>query len=193
MRAEFPEHVKDFLRDNAKGRMVDELTDLVNKKLNTNYTVAQIACAKKRYKIRSGAGPRNGGTNATSFKKGSKIGESTRFKKGERPLTYKPIGNEYLDKDKGLVMIKVAEPNKYINKNKYVWEQHNGPVPKGYVVITLDGDKTNCDISNLAIITRGQLTTLTKKGLRFDNAELTKTGILIATLINTSNKKSRAK
>lgn len=198
MRAEFPEHVKSFLKDNAEGRMVDELTDLVNKKLNTNYTVAQIACDKKRYKIRSGAGPRNGGTNATSFKKGNKYcshknGEATRFKKGEKPLTYKPVGSEYLDKSKGLLMIKVAEPNKWITKNKFVWEKHNGPVPKGYVVITLDGDKTNCAIDNLAIVTRGQLTTLTRKGLRFDNPELTKTGILIAAVINASYKKSKTK
>lgn len=192
MRAEFPEHVKTFLRENAKGRMADELTDLVNEKLNTNYTVAQIVCAKKRYRIRSGAGPRNGGTNATSFKKGSKIGESTRFKNGEKPLTHRPIGSEYIDEYKG-VIIKIAEPSKWVRKTKYVWEQHNGPIPTGYVVITLDGDKTNCDISNLALITKGQLAILTRKELRFDNAELTKTGILISKLIDTSNKKGKAK
>lgn len=195
MRAEFPEHVKEFLRTNAKGRMADELTQLINKELNTNYTVAQIVCAKKRYKIRSGAGPRNGGTNATSFKKGSKIGELTRFKKGDKPLTYKPVGSEYLDKAKGILMIKVAEPNKWITKNRFVWEQHNGPLPSGYMVITLDGDKTNSDISNLAIVTKGELLTLVNKELRFDNTELTKTGVLIAKVINKGyqRKKQKAK
>lgn len=193
MKAEFPDHVKAFLRDNSQGRMVDELTRLVNEQLNTNYTVAQIACAKKRYKIRSGAGPRNGGTNATSFKKGSTIGATTRFKKGEKPLTYKPVGSEYLDKAKGILMIKVAEPNKWINKNRFVWEQHHGPLPCGHMVITLDGDKTNSDISNLDIVTKGELITLVNKELRFDNTELTKTGILIAKAINVTYHKRKIK
>lgn len=193
MKAEFPEHVKAFLRDNSQGKMADELTKLVNEQLNTNYTIDQIVCAKKRYKITSGVGPKNGGTNATSFKKGSKIGESTRFKKGERPLTHKPVGSEYLDKAKGILMIKVAEPNKWVTKNRFVWEQHNGPLPSGYMVITLDGDKTNSDISNLAIVTKGELITLVNKELRFDNTELTKTGILIAKAINVTYHKRKNK
>lgn len=35
----------------------------------------------------------------------------------------------------------------------YVWEKHNGKVPKGYYVHHIDGNKTNNSIENLQLIT----------------------------------------
>lgn len=40
--------------------------------------------------------------------------------------------------------------------HRVVWEHYNGPIPEGYVVHHIDGDKTNNDISNLAIMDDGQ-------------------------------------
>lgn len=39
--------------------------------------------------------------------------------------------------------------NGWVPMHKYVWEQHNGKIPKGHRIIFLDGDGTNCDLSNL--------------------------------------------
>lgn len=36
----------------------------------------------------------------------------------------------------------------------YIWEQYNGPVPKGHVIHHLDENKRNNDISNLVCISR---------------------------------------
>ena len=37
-------------------------------------------------------------------------------------------------------------------KNRFVWEQEHGPIPDGCVVIPLDGDICNTDISNLRCV-----------------------------------------
>ena len=40
-------------------------------------------------------------------------------------------------------------------KSRWVWEQANGPIPKGHVVILLDGDPMNCELGNLECVPRG--------------------------------------
>lgn len=40
--------------------------------------------------------------------------------------------------------------------HRAVWEEANGPVPRGYCVIFLDGDKNNMCLENLALVTNAQ-------------------------------------
>jgi alpha-D-ribose 1-methylphosphonate 5-triphosphate diphosphatase PhnM len=40
-----------------------------------------------------------------------------------------------------------------MQEHRWVWEQTNGPIPKGYVIHHIDHDKTNNDISNLQCLT----------------------------------------
>lgn len=40
--------------------------------------------------------------------------------------------------------------------HRYVWCFYNGPIPKGYEVHHIDLDKSNNDISNLALLTRSE-------------------------------------
>lgn len=79
----------------------------------------------------------------------------TMFKKGNRPQTYLPIGSEVVVRD-GYVKVKVAEPNVWMWKHRMVWEETNGPVPRGYNVQFKDGDKQNCALDNLYIISRAE-------------------------------------
>ena len=81
-------------------------------------------------------------------------GAKTRFKKGDRPHTAKPVGYERLDHE-GYVQICVDEPNPWTghrtrmkHKHRWLWEKANGPVPEGHRLKCLDGFKTNCDPSN---------------------------------------------
>jgi predicted Zn-ribbon and HTH transcriptional regulator len=39
----------------------------------------------------------------------------------------------------------------------HIWEQANGPVPKGKVLVHLDQDLSNCDIDNLMAMTRAEM------------------------------------
>lgn len=78
----------------------------------------------------------------------------TMFKKGQRPVNWKPDGSERIDVD-GYTLIKVN--GKFVLKHKYVWEQVNGPMPKGHAIIFKDRNKTNFNIENLECITRQEL------------------------------------
>ncbi|MFV0394978.1 MAG: HNH endonuclease signature motif containing protein [Coprobacillaceae bacterium] len=78
----------------------------------------------------------------------------TTFKKGNIPLSKKPIGSEYIDKD-GYLYIKTKDTGKRLGRTGMwqayhilVWEQYNGELPKGHIVIFLDQDKSNFSIDN---------------------------------------------
>ena len=173
----------DFIKTAIVGRSYKDVADMFNSHFNQNLTFGQI----------KGVIARNGFTNGrdcrfhkgqTSFNKGrkgwyAKGTEATRFKKGHTPVNHRPVGSERITVD-GYIEIKVKEPRKWRHKHVVIWESKNGPVPKDHVVIFADGDKQNCDIDNLILITRRKLLELNRKGLIFTDADLTKTGLIIA-------------
>lgn len=79
--------------------------------------------------------------------------QPTMFKKGNKPHNYMPVGSEAITKD-GYVKVKIADPNKWELKHRLVWEQHNGPIPKGYNVQFKDGNRANTCITNLYLISK---------------------------------------
>ncbi|UOA25923.1 HNH endonuclease signature motif containing protein [Pseudosulfitobacter sp. DSM 107133] len=88
----------------------------------------------------------------------------TQFKKGQVPHTYRGPGHERIDSKDGYVVMIVAETNPWtgaktrpVQKHRWLWEQKNGPVPKGMVLKCLDGDKTNTDPSNWEAIPQAML------------------------------------
>ena len=106
----------------------------------------------------------------------------------------KPIGHEYI-KD-GYVFVKTEETPRggqwnYKQKHRVLWEAENGPVPAGHILMFLDGDRQNCDLGNLELVTREELGIMIKMNLRSEFAEITKTGILIARVISAMEKKRR--
>lgn len=56
----------------------------------------------------------------------------------------------------GYVQIKVVDPKtkryKWVNKNRWVWEQKNGKIPHGNVILFLDRCKDNYAIDNLLCV-----------------------------------------
>lgn len=67
--------------------------------------------------------------------------------------------------------------------HRAVWEKHNGKVKDGNAVIYLDGDNTNWHINNLLEVPIRYLGMLDKNGLRSENAELTRTGVMVCDLM----------
>lgn len=102
---------------------------------------------------------------------------ATRFQKGAAPANQTPLGTERLTQD-GYVEINVPETNphtgharRYRLKHLYLWEQENGPVPKGKCLKCLDGDRTNTAPENWALVPRGLLPRLNgKSGRNYDAA-----------------------
>lgn len=87
----------------------------------------------------------------------------TQFKKGELPHNTKHIGYERINVD-GYVEVSVAEKNpwtgadrRFVHKHVHLWEQINGPVPEGFCLKALDGNKLNTDPSNWELISRSIL------------------------------------
>ena len=111
--------------------------------------------------------------------------KATMFKKGRKPHNTKEIGDESRKSTDPYVYVKVDDkdvPSRFNWKAKHhlVYEEHYGPIPEGYIVIFLDGDTTNFNPENLKAVSKATNARLNQNGLRFDDPELTKTGVNIA-------------
>ena len=90
--------------------------------------------------------------------KGTHFSPATEFKKGRASESKAPIGTVRIrtftrSKDQR-AFIKVAEPNIWRLRAHVVWEEANGPIPRGMLVHHDDRDKLNDDITNLRLETR---------------------------------------
>lgn len=184
---------KEYLKKITPGHHYHEIAELINKEFDQEFTINQIKAAIGRYKLNTGFSgcfekgdiPFNKGKKGIYYE-GSK---KTWFKKGTMPSNYVPVGSERVNGD-DYVDIKIADPNKWKAKHILTWEEHNGPVPKGQVVIFGDRNKRNFDINNLILISRQQLLMLNRNKLIQTDTELTKSAVIVAdVLIKISERK----
>lgn len=100
----------------------------------------------------------------TQFKKGSLSGAAQR--------KWLPIGTEVLD-DNGYRKRKMSndrsKPSRFNWRYVHVllWEQHYGPVPRGYAVKFVDGDRANIALNNLCLVSRSDLASLNRMWGRY--------------------------
>lgn len=108
--------------------------------------------------FRKGHIPDNKGKRWSEFmsEEGMRNSSKTTFKKGHIPKNHKPVGTEVLEPKDGYVKVKIAEPNKWKLKHRYIWEQHHGKIPRGYNVQFHNKDRTDCRIENLYLISRSE-------------------------------------
>jgi hypothetical protein len=80
----------------------------------------------------------------------------TMFKKGNKPANTKPNGtiNVRADSSGRLYQYIKIKDCHWELLQRYVWTQANGEIPTGSVVIFLDGNYLNCELSNLQVISR---------------------------------------
>ena len=92
--------------------------------------------------------------------KGIHMSPATEFKKGSVSANKLPVGSVTIRTRKRdnrpRAWVKIAEPGLWKPRNIVVWEEHHGPVPKGYVIHRLDGDPLNDDVGNLSMLTRAE-------------------------------------
>lgn len=187
---------KEYLKEITPGRHYKEILELMNERFDRPFRMEQIKGAIARYKLHTGFTGRfeKGNIPFNKGKKGicPKKCERTWFKKGETPINHRPVGSERVDVD-GYILVKVEEPSVWRLKHRVVWEKVNGPIPKNHVVIFLDGDKSNVNIDNLALVSRSELLIANQRKLLKSNAELSKVGINIAKVQSKINKRKRGK
>lgn len=102
-----------------------------------------------KHQFKKGHVPFNKGVKGICYE-GSK---PTQFKKGSKPPNYRPVGTiRIVD---GYQEIKIAEGmRQWRQLHRVIWERLNGPIPKGYNLVFLDGNKKNISIANLSLISK---------------------------------------
>lgn len=80
----------------------------------------------------------------------------TQFKPGNCPPNFKPVGSEAIRND-GYIYLKLANPNKWQAKHRYLYEQARGKIPRGFKVRFKDGNRLNFDLTNLELISNRKL------------------------------------
>lgn len=198
---------KEFLIANNYMTPAKDLAAMFNNKFNTNITAANIKTFRGNNHLNSGLTgrfekghiPNNKGKTWDEYmsKDSQERSRKTTFKKGNKPLNAVDIGEESMrysgskPDDLGYVHVKVCDGkgNKnWVPKQRVIYEQHYGPIPKGHKVIFADGNRFNFDIDNLVLVSSSEELIMNRKNLRYDDQDLTKTGYLIAKVIDKRNK-----
>lgn len=184
----FPAHVAAYIRENYHGTGHAEMAARLKETFGKEYTQAQIAAYYKNHKLNSGLTGRfeKGNIPQNKGRKGyiAPGCEKGWFQKGDQPWDTVPVGT-IVEKSDGYLWKKINDlPGGWRQNWKQlhllVWEEGNGPVPEGHRVIFKDGNRRNCDLENLALVTLAENAVLNRCGLRFEHGEHTETGILIA-------------
>lgn len=183
---------KEYLASIVKGSTYKEITEKMNDKFEYNFSIEQTIGAMTRYKLTTGTGGyfKKGSTPWNKGLKGYMGANKTSFKKGTIPPNQVPIGTESITKG-GYIKVKVGEPNKWKLKQRYVYEQYYGEIPKDYNVIFADRNIQNFDINNLVLVSKAEMLILNNNKLIFEDKELTKVGVNIAKVIDKTKKRSK--
>ena len=207
-RTVYTPEIKQFIADNVKGVKNKDLAAMVNEKFGTNISVGGIASYKCENGLKSGlefmdfCRKKGDPPNRTSFKKGQvsynkgmkglKIPGSEKgwFEKGHKPKNWTPVGTERV-RGCGHIWVKIAEPNKWRQKQILVWEAAYGPIPKGHKIIYKDRNRQNVTLENMMLVTDSQLSILNSSGMYTEHPELTEAGVGVAKLMDAINKANK--
>lgn len=191
---------KDFMTEYVPGHSYLEIKKAFTDKFGWEITISQVQAYIKNHHLNTGRTGRfeKGHVPPNKGKKGIYIKGSEKgwFKKGNVPRNHRPVGSKRITKD-GRIEIKVAEPNKWKLKHRLVYEQyHNVTLGSCDVITFLDNNPLNCDIENLALISRSILRILNEQFLelnRVGDPEIKKAIISLAKNIDAVNKAKRRK
>jgi hypothetical protein len=136
-----------------KHKGIDTITNLFNKKFNTNLSPRKI--------------------NRAMFLRNIKY---------KITHTGKQLGSEFVHKKNG-TLFKISNDggkrDNWVIKHRYLYEQAHGTIPKNYRVIFLDKNNQNFELDNLELVSRIESILLKKYGFHTNNKEVTKAGLAI--------------
>lgn len=95
--------------------------------------------------------PRKGKKMSFSSEEKKSKSAACRWKKGNIPPNIAQAGEIRFRPGFGYYYVKISD-NNWELYHRWLWEQHNGPIPPKMVVCHIDGNVHNKDISNLKLI-----------------------------------------
>lgn len=182
----------EFIMENYVGIGPSEMAAIIREKFGETVTADQMKGFYARNKLNSGVSGyfSKGHVPWNKNMKGWKPpgAEKTWFTKGHLPVNRTlPVGSEATEKG-GYLYVKVAMPNVWKSKHQLIWEQHNGPMPKGHVIVFRDRNIRNFDPENLMLISRAELAVMNHELKWSDDPTINTTKKHIATLKTTVSK-----
>lgn len=190
----------EFIRQHVRGTWYPALTELLNERFDTNFTKEQIRNYCYRNNLRNGLNgnfmkghkPANKGKTWDEFMspEGQENSRRTQFKPGNIPHNGgAPVGTIRLRRDhpdrrggKPYYYEKTEEPNVWRPKHHLVWEEHNGPIPKGHNVQFANGNTLDYRIENLILVSKAQNAVRNRMGLKSADKATAETANAIADL-----------
>ena len=198
--SKYSTEVRDFIAKNYKGRSTKELHQMIVNRFGPVISQNNLKFYKKNHKLKSGLTrgyqkghvPENKGKTWNEFmpKEAQERIRENWFKKGSVPHNHKPVGTVVMTTD-GYLKRKIREPNVWEFVHRAEYEKHYGPIPDGMGVMFKDGNHENCAISNLALISKAENAQLNRRHLRFEDPELTESGVLVAKILALSVERKR--
>ena len=194
----YPKEVHEYILAHYYGCGPTEMSEKLNQMFGTSYTPKNLKCFYAKMHLDSGERGHfpPGHIPPNKGKKGMQMHPNavkTQFKKGHTPANKMAIGTVWR-KDDGYLWRKIGEGCRdWKQEHRIIWEEAYGPIPKGGILIFLDGDRENVKLENLALIDKSINAIMNKKGLRSDDPELTRVGIQLATLQHALKKKEAGK
>ncbi|MBO7251786.1 MAG: HNH endonuclease [Oscillospiraceae bacterium] len=193
----FPSPVKEFIYANYKNTGPTKMAAMLKEKFGLDYKISQIKSFYANHKLNSGLTGqfKKGCASHNKGKKGwNPPGcEKGHFQKGSTPANKLPIGT-IMTKSGGYVWKKIGEGARDWRQLHILnWEETNGPVPKGFNIIFKDGNRQNCAVDNLMMVSLAENAVMNKYRLRFYDPEHTETGLLIAKVKIAAGKRKKRK
>lgn len=185
--------ITQFILNNQSGISRQAMADLVEAKFGIKATAEGIKTFCYRHRLSNGLVSRYVKGNVPihkgkkGFFKNYKPNKSS-FSADNRPYNEQPVGYEYVSSS-GYIVVKTGH-RQYVQKQRLVWQQHKGDIPKGHCVKFLDNNKQNCDIDNLILVPNAIMTRLAKCNMS-DDPEFNKTIILTEMLSHAARKRHR--
>ena len=204
----YPHGMYEYIRDNSWGVSSKEMAERVNVMYGTAFTQTMMKQFRQRHGIKSGCTgwyqkghpPGNKGKKLEEYVGPDRAAEirqrisATQFKKGERPVNELPLGTIVVNSD-GYKLLKISMTGslweRWIFLHRAVWINYHGDIPDGMIVSFKDSNTLNCDPENLMLISKAENSVLNRCGLRFDDPDLTETGLAVAKLKIASKKRRR--
>ena len=180
----YTEEEINFIKQNCYGRTRKQIIEAFTAEFGWEIKERQLKGQMRKYGLTTGHTGKFGdnghyyaGRKMTPYQ--YKCSAPTMFKPGCVPKNRAEVGKEVVTYH-GFVKVKVAQPDKWVKKHVLVWEAAHGPMPSKSCIMFLDRNRSNCDLSNLILVSKTANKIINKNKMFGDDPAVNKTMAALA-------------